>query len=232
MDGDARQHERARTTGLGGRAHLRVPRDARLILRADSGASLSSRQRGTDRLARSEPPLVGINPFQDHPRPTAGARSQGCSSANGFHPFDDGVAHTVAPLGQARRVEAPSRVDDRHAHEVPSGGERDAAPRGRAWVGGIHSRVKAHVVQRLVRCPGKRGCHLCGDLPLVLGQTALERPVRAARTNECLEGATDLHGVDSPIGGRGGNQCAQGGVGRSAHLGLVDASGDSEDQRR
>ena len=68
-----------------------------------------------------EASTLGVVPFQGHARPSAGLRDQGCVSPDRLHPIDDGAADAVTPLGGVFKVEALSRVGDRHAYGVHLG---------------------------------------------------------------------------------------------------------------
>ena len=120
MKHNADQNKQPRAARLCGRANLRIPRSARRVFVARTRAG-PPRERGANRLPRPEASTLGVAPFQGHERASAGLRGQGCVATDRLHPLHDGTPDAVSPLGEALKVEALSRVGDRHAHGVRPG---------------------------------------------------------------------------------------------------------------
>ena len=92
--------------------------------------------------------------------------------------------------------------------------------------------MEANVVECLVGRGDDLGAHLGGDLPAFCGKVTCELPARVPGTHEGLECSPHLCSVHEPVGGWGGDQGAQRGVGCRAHLDVVDASFTRENQSR
>ena len=114
------ENKQPRTARLCGRTDLRIPRDARRVFVAHARPR-PPRERGVNRLPRPEASTLGVVPFQGHARASARLRGQGCASPHRLHPLDDGTSDAMTSLGEVLKVEALSRVGNRHAHKVRSG---------------------------------------------------------------------------------------------------------------
>ena len=106
------------------------------------------------------------------------------------------------------------------------------AARGLGRIRGVRSCVETNVVERLVGRGDERGAHLGGDPPPLSGKVTCDLPARVPGTHESRECPSHLRGVHEPVGGWGGDQGAQRGVGCRAHLDVVDASFTRENQGR
>ena len=228
VDGDRGHREHPSAPGLRGRADLGVPSRARRLL-AVAPAARTPRERGQDGSALGLL-VLRIAPLQGDPRPPAGARGQGRPAPDRLHPGHDGVADPVAQPGWPVRVEAAPRVGDRHAHRAAFEDQCDAALGGPARVRGVGARVEADVVERLVARVDERGARLGGERRGLLRPAARDRPVRFPGSHLRGERAQQLLGLHGPAGGGAGGEGAQGAVRSGAHLALLDAAVEREDQ--
>lgn len=140
------------------------------------------------------------------------------------HPLDDGLRHTVAPLGSTRHVETTPRIGNRDAHTVPASDDLNTALGGLARIRSIGTGVHADVVERFVGRRPQSPSHVVRNPPLVRGKVQRHAPMRLPGCDERVEHTAQLLGIHGGAGRRVGNQRAQSGISTRAHLDVVNAS--------
>ena len=158
-------------------------------------------------------------------------RGQGGRPPDRAHPLDDGLRHTVAPLGTTRHVEPTPRVGNRDAHTVPSSDDLNTALGGLARIRGIGTGVHADIVERLVGRGAQSAPHVARNPPLARGQVQRHAPMRLPGCDEGLEHTAQLRGIHGGVGRRVGNQRTQSGIGARARIGAGDPRFERENQR-